>query len=71
MWDNIKAFFKGSETIFWARLQMVLGAIAVALTYVDPSLLQPIFDPRWFPWFLAANGIATEYLRRRRDEDMK
>ena len=71
MWNAIVKWFKDSETIFWARLQTVLGFVAVALTYIDPSLLPPeLQNMGWFPWFLFANGIATEYLRRRREGGM-
>ena len=70
MWSKVKYFFKDSETIFWARLQTVLGAAAVALTYGDPTLLEPVLGGQYFPWFLFANGVATEYLRRRRDPEM-
>lgn len=68
MWERIKAFFKSSETIFFARLQMVIGAVAVALTYVDPVIFEKALGSTWFPWFLVANGVATEYLRRRRTD---
>ncbi len=73
MWARIKSFFKSSETIFWARLQAVLGFVALALTYVQPEVLQPLLGTgsQNFALFLVANGFATEYLRRRRDEDMK
>ena len=71
MWAKIRELFHDSETIFWARLQTALGFAAVVLTYVDPDLLQPIIDVKYFPWFLFANGVATEYLRRRRDSEMK
>ncbi len=68
MWDRIKRFFADSETIFWARLQAVIGFGALAVTYVDPSVLSPVLgDAKWFPWFVLLNGFATEYLRRRRD----
>ncbi|MCX8572868.1 hypothetical protein [Aminobacter sp. MET-1] len=67
MWSRIKHFFKDSETIFWARLQAAVGAVAVAVTYVDPSVLQPVIPADWFPWVLVANGVMTEYLRRRRE----
>ncbi len=72
MWEKVKSFFYGSETIFWARLQQLLGVIAVALTYVDPTLLQPVFgDNTWgFAVFMLGNGVATEYLRRRREPGM-
>jgi hypothetical protein len=67
MWNRIKAFFSDSETIFWARIQAALGAVALILTYVEPTVLAPIIPSEWFPGFLVANGIATEFLRRRRD----
>lgn len=66
MWSRIKAFFKASETIFWARLNAAIGFLAVALTYVDPSLIQPVLTPQNFAIYILLNGIATEYLRRRR-----
>lgn len=70
MWTRIKRFFKDSETIFWARLQAAVGAVAVAVTFVDPSVLQPVIPSDWFPWVLVANGVMTEYLRRRREPDL-
>lgn len=70
MWAKIKAFFSGSETIAWARLQTVLGGVAVAITYVDPQVLAPIIPGEMFPYFLVANGLATEFLRRRRATDL-
>ena len=70
MWAKIKAFFAGSETIFWARLQTILGAAAIAITYVEPTVRAPIIPSEWFPLFLFANGVATEFLRRRRADDL-
>lgn len=72
MWGKLKAWFKHSETILWARLQAFLGLVAVVLTYVDPSVIQPIFgaNAEGFAYFLVANGLATEFLRRLRDKDM-
>jgi hypothetical protein len=67
MWNRIKAFFFESETIAWARIQAALGAVALILTYVEPTVLAPISPSEWVPGFLVANGIATEFLRRRRD----
>lgn len=73
MWPRIKAFFKDSEVLFLARLQQLLGFVAVALTYVDPKLLEPVFgNNTWgFALFMLGNGVATEFLRRRRDPEMK
>lgn len=70
MWPRIKRFFKDSETIFWARLQTTLGLVAGAVTYVDPAVLQPIIPDRYFPLLLVANGVFTEYLRRRRESGL-
>lgn len=67
MWSKIKAFFADSETIFWARLQAVIGIVAGIVTYVDPQVLAPIIPGEWFPYFLVINGVLTEFLRRRRD----
>lgn len=70
MWQRIKKFFSESETIFWARLQTFLGIVAAIVTYVDPAVLQPVLPAEWFPLLVLANGIFTEYLRRRRAEDL-
>jgi len=71
MWQRIKEFFKHSETIFLARLQVVLGVIAVLVTYVDPHMISAVLPGGWAPWFILAHGFALEYLRRRRAKDLK
>lgn len=71
MLEKLKAWWKHSETLFWADLQSAIGFLALALTYVDPAMLQPIIgDAKWFPWFVLANGIATRYLRKRGATDL-
>ncbi|RWK79646.1 MAG: hypothetical protein EOR51_12115 [Mesorhizobium sp.] len=70
MWTRIKSYFSDSETIFWARLQAAIGVVAAVVTYVDPQVLSPIIPSEWFPWFLVINGLLTEFLRRRRAEDL-
>lgn len=70
MWEKIKSFFKDSETIFWARAQTLLGVVAGVVTYVDPQVLQPLIPSEAFPYFLVINGLLTEYLRRRRADDL-
>lgn len=69
MWQRIREFFRDSETIAWARIQAVLGFLAVIITYVEPALVVPVLGD-YAPWFLLLNGLATEYLRRRRAEDL-
>lgn len=63
-------WFKDSETILWARLQTFIGIVAVIVTYVEPSVIAPVLPSEWFPYLVTANGVLTEYLRRRRAEDM-
>lgn len=65
----LRKWFRDSETILWARIQAVIGVLAVALTFVDPSLVTQIIEPKYIPFFILANGIATEYLRRYRSGD--
>ncbi len=70
LWQRVKNLFHDSETIAWARIQAALGIIAGIVTYVDPSVLQPIIPPDWFPVLLVVNGLLTEYLRRRRESGL-
>ena len=66
----LKKWFKDSETILWARFCTFMGTLASILTFVEPALLEPILPPKWFPVLVLANGIATEWLRRRRADDL-
>ncbi|QPC87436.1 hypothetical protein GA830_12285 [Mesorhizobium sp. NBSH29] len=70
MWKRIKDFFSHSETIFWARLQTAIGVVATIVTYVEPSVLAPLMPAEWSPLLVVANGVLTEWLRRRRDEKL-
>ena len=70
MWDRIKTFFKNSETIAWAWLNMAVGSIASVLAFVDPELVQALLTPQTFGFYVLANGVATKWLRQRREEDM-
>lgn len=69
MWDAIKRFFKRSETIFFARLQVFLGLVAAAIVAVDPSIIAPLVDPKWVPILFVVNGVTTEILRRARTKE--
>lgn len=68
MWKRIKFYFRDSETIFWARLQTLLGSLAMMTTYTDSSLITGVLPSEALPWFLFINGLATEFLRRRRTD---
>jgi len=75
MWSRIKAWFGDSETIFWARLQVLGGAVAAAAMGLlsDPGVhaaIQAAVDPAYVPYYLIAFGLLTEMLRRRRATDL-
>ena len=66
----LERWFNDSETILWARLNAAMGAIAGVLTYIDPSLVENVLPDNWGVYYVLINGVATEYLRRHRAEDM-
>lgn len=70
MWAKLKAFFKNSETIVWARLQMLGGAMLAVFssmnltTFLDDTLSKSkqlmLFGVLFF------QGVITEFARRLR-----
>jgi len=74
MWDDIKDWFKDSETIFIARLKVFLGAVVQVLTQTD--FTQFGLSPHWvlalqiFSAYLIADGLGGEWARRRRATDL-
>jgi len=62
MWDKIKAWFNRSETILWARLQMVTGAVWAVLQATD---LSPVLQGKYMTYWLIFSGVVTELVRRR------
>ena len=68
-WDNTKAFFKRSETIFYAQLQAVVGFFLAVAGGIDWTQVSNLFSkPKQALWLgvgLVVNGIVTEILRRR------
>ena len=67
MWTKIKTFFKDSETIFWARLQVFAGVVFATLSTTD---LTPLLPPKYLTLWLVFSGVVTELLRRRRAVDL-
>lgn len=70
LWDNVKAFFKRSEVIFYARLQSLAGFVLAVLSQVDWNTIQTwdFTSPKQTAWLgigLIVNGTITELLRRR------
>lgn len=70
MWQRIKKFFAGSETIFLARLQAFVGVVLTVVSTFDPSLLAPVIGNKWFGPFLLGWGILAEGARRYRAKDL-
>lgn len=73
MWDTIKAWFKHSLTILWARVIALTGVILAAGEglLADPnatSAIQSVLQPKYIPYFVIAIGVITELARRRTAE---
>ena len=68
-WDNTKLFFKRSETIFYARLQIVAGFFLAVFGAIDWTQVTVNLEDSKHSLMLAGgliiNGIITEALRRR------
>ena len=70
MWDKIKAWFRHSLTILWARAVALAGlALATVESMAgDPTIngaLQQALQPRFIPYYVIAIGLITEIARRR------
>jgi uncharacterized membrane protein HdeD (DUF308 family) len=65
-WEFI-ASFRDSETIWWARIQTVLGLVAGALIMIDPMMV-PGLSPTAVVVWMIFNGIVSEVLRRNRED---
>jgi len=73
-WEDCKAFFKYSETIFVARLTMLFGFVSAAVGAMDWSPIYNVLgtDPgftknqaMWLGITTFAKGMLDEYVRRR------
>jgi hypothetical protein len=70
MWNKIKAWFKNSVTIFWARIQISAGLIGASVLALvsDPNVttaIQSAMQPKFIPYYVIAIGLVTEIARRR------
>lgn len=59
--------FHGSETIIWARAQVMLGCLYTGYTLIEPSSFTDI-PPHYVQAWIVGNGVLSEYLRRRKAE---
>lgn len=65
-WVYFQGSFRGSETIMWARAQLMLGAGYTAMQAMDMSLF--ISDKHALQYYIFANAMITEMLRRHRED---
>lgn len=70
MWNDVKAWFRNSVTILWARVQIVSGVVAAFLMALatDPhvtSAVESALQPKFIPYYVIAIGLITELARRR------
>jgi hypothetical protein len=71
MWERIKKAFCESETIFVARAGVLIGTTLEVVSQAQPDMFSSLIGARWFPMFLIGHGVLVEYVRRRRDDDLK
>lgn len=65
-WQRFHGSFHDSETLFFARLQVVAGSIWCGLSSADMSPF--ITDHKQLAYWMIGSGIVNEYLRRRRED---
>jgi len=70
MWDKVKAWFKHSLTILWARAVALAGLLLAAGQSVlqDPNVngaIQSALQPKFIPYYVIGIGLITEIARRR------
>ena len=70
MWDKVKAWFKHSLTILWARIVALVGLLLAAGEQLlqDPSInnaVQSALQPKLIPYYIIMIGFITEIARRR------
>jgi len=67
-WQHVRVWFKDSETIVWARLQMLIGIIWTVLEVTDLSPIFTLFGwEKYIPAAMVVMGIITEGVRRHRE----
>ena len=60
-WDYLKPWFADSETLFWGRLQILIGTLMA-------TNLAPIIPVKYLPYYVMVSGIVTEIARRSRTQ---
>ena len=70
MWDRVKAAFKYSLTILWARIVALAGLLLASgqALIADPNVndaMHALLKPQYVPYYVIAIGLITELCRRR------
>lgn len=70
MWNKMKAWFRHSLTILWARVQVIAGVLFAAVMglLADPNVtdaIQSALQPKFIPYYVIVIGFMTELARRR------
>lgn len=65
-WTYLHGTFHDSETILWARVQVILGAVWLGLSQADMAPI--INNPKYLSFWMIFNGAVSELLRRSREE---
>jgi hypothetical protein len=70
MWENLKAAFKHSLTILWARVVALMGLLLASgqSLVADPNVdtaIHAVLKPEYIPYYVIAIGLITELCRRR------
>lgn len=79
LWQRVRIFFKDSEVIFLARLQLIIGFAVAALAGMDWSPLVSLGAGTGFTQsqlislgsILLVQGVVTEIARRAREPEMQ
>jgi hypothetical protein len=70
-WDHIRVFFHDSQTLVWARLQVLGGIVFGYISTADPDLIRQAVEAlnlaKYWPLLLIAAGLITEYVRRMKE----
>lgn len=70
MFEKVKAWFKNSLTILWARIMTLAGVAGAAIVniWADGSVqaaISTVGSPKVLPWVIIGMGVLTEVFRRR------
>jgi hypothetical protein len=69
MWTRIREFIRNSNTLCWARIQMLGAAVLAVIATVDPMLFAGYIPTTYLPLYIFISGVITEVARRAQARD--